>query len=244
MGLTHSRDTDTINWNNIKTNDMSSTIPNLNGISFEAKQLLSKLNLPEISETNSEFNSNLIFNKNDDEISKELSEKDNAVSSPFISSEMYNYLVNKYNKNGNMVGGATKDDDDTSETSSSSDIENEDEDENEDEPEPEPEPESELKPKKVKKEKKEKKVKNNKEVKSQNKVEQVDETEENNSSNNDNYEGKKNKKSKMYKGSETYLSYLSSSAHTGGSISETIPNENNYSISSVNTSDLNMISDN
>ena len=242
MGLTHSRDTDTINWNNIKTNDMSSTIPNLNGISFEAKQLLSKLNLPEISETNSEFNSNLIFNKNDDEISKELSEKDNAVSSPFISSEMYNYLVNKYNKNGNMVGGATKDDDDTSETSSSSDIENEDEDENEDEPEPEPE--SELKPKKVKKEKKEKKVKNNKEVKSQNKVEQVDETEENNSSNNDNYEGKKNKKSKMYKGSETYLSYLSSSAHTGGSISETIPNENNYSISSVNTSDLNMISDN
>ena len=48
----------------------------------------------------------------------------------------------------------------------------------------------------------------------------------------------------MFKCSETFLSYLSSSAHTGGSISETIPNENNYSISSVNTSDLNMISDN
>ena len=243
MGLTHSTNTDTINWNNIDTNDMSSTIPNLNGISYDAEQLLSKLNLPEVSDTNSEFNSKFVFNRNindqetinvndqetinvnDQETINVNDASDNAASSPFISSEMYNYLVNKYTKNEDMVGGG-KDDDDTSDTSSSSDAlkesESESESESELESEPKPKPKS------------EKKGKNNKVI---------------NASSDRNYEGKKSKKSKnmkskMYKGSETYLSYVSSSAHTGGSISETIPNENNYSISSVNTSDLNMISDN
>jgi len=39
------------------------------------------------------------------------------------------------------------------------------------------------------------------------------------------------------------ISYTSSSAHTGRSLTESIENENNYTISSVNTSDINMISE-
>ena len=62
MGLSQSKNMEeTINWDNIKTNDMSSTIPNLTGISKEAKELISKLNLPKLSDTNSEFNSNNII---------------------------------------------------------------------------------------------------------------------------------------------------------------------------------------
>ena len=238
MGLIQSKDSETINWNNIKTNEMSSTLPNLNGISFEAEQLLSKLNLPEISETNSDFDSNLIFNKFNQDIKNENTGDD--VSSPFISSEMYNYLVNKYNNTNNMVGGAKIDDDDTSSTSSSSSekVKLESEEDNE----LESEEDNELESEEVKSKKQPKKEK-------QIKKKDTDDTDEINQSNNKNYEGKrkinKSKKTKKsYKGSETYLSYVSSSAHTGGSISETIPNENNYSISSVNTSDLNYISDN
>lgn len=237
MGLIQSKDSETINWNNIKTNEMSSTLPNLNGISFEAEQLLSKLNLPEISETNSEFDSNLIFNKFNQDSKNE--NKEDAVSSPFISSEMYNYLVNKYNNTNNMVGGAKIDDDDddiTSSTSSSDDNEIKDNSEEE---------ESEDLKKNKKQSKKEKQ--NKKKAVETDETEEIKETEVTKASTL-NYEGKrkvnKSKKPKSYKGSETYLSYVSSSAHTGGSISETIPNENNYSISSVNTSDLNYISDN
>jgi len=239
MGLTQSKDSETINWNNIKTNEMSSTLPNLNGISFEAEQLLSKLNLPEISETNSDFDSNFIFNKHNqhNQHSDTINNKiEDGVSSPFISSEMYNYLVNKYNKDNNMVGGGKIDDDeDTSETSSSSEvINNTDSDD------------SEETKKETKKDAKKDTKKNAKKDTKKEESEEIGTSEDIEASNN--YEGKrkvnKSKKPKSYKGSETYLSYVSSSAHTGGSISETIPNENNYSISSVNTSDLNYISDN
>ena len=66
-----------------------------------------------------------------------------------------------------------------------------------------------------------------------------------------NHEGKNKKKpkpnktnkAKLYRGTEEYLSYVSSSAHTGGSVTESIANENNYTISTVNTSDINMISE-
>ena len=73
------------------------------------------------------------------------------------------------------------------------------------------------------------------------------------------YEGKRKQKSssvwkkpskkaskkgnKSFRGSDNYLSYISSSAHTGGGVTDTIQNENNYTISSVNTSDINMISE-
>lgn len=188
MGLSQSKNTETINWQNIKTDDMSSTIPNLSGISREAKDLISKLNLPEISDSTSEFNvENILVNNKAEKVDDDLS------SSPFISSEMYNYLINKYNTNKtNMTGGAKIDEEaDTSSTTDSDD------------------------------EFSEKKEKHTKKTK----------------------KSLKGKKSST-KNSENYLSYVSSSAHTGGSLSEeSIQNENEYSISSVNTSDINMISE-
>ena len=113
MGKNYSKESETINWNNIKTNEMSSTIPNMNGISIEAKELISRLNLPEISESKSEFNVDTIFKSNSLQNTNkkiyQMSEIDN--SSPFISSEMYNNLFRKYknisyqSNNNNLVGG-------------------------------------------------------------------------------------------------------------------------------------------
>jgi len=180
MGLSQSKDTETINWQNIKTDDMSSTIPNISGISKEAKDLISKLNLPEISDNNSEFDAKKVMITND--------EHDDATSSPFISSEMYNYLINKYNNNkNNMTGGAAKNQEEEANTSSTDSDD----------------------------EFSEKKEKNTKKV----------------------------KKTLKGKSSDNYLSYVSSSAHTGGSDADSVTNENQYSISSVNTSDINMISE-
>jgi len=120
MGQNNSKNSETINWNQINTNEMSSTIPDINGISFEAKELISRLNLPDISESNSEFNVNNIFKTNELKNNKDhpLSEIDQ--SSPFISTDMYNYLVNKQNDDINMVGGGKiNEDSETSSTSSS-----------------------------------------------------------------------------------------------------------------------------
>jgi len=219
MGISQSKNTETINWNNVKTDDMSSTLPNFNNISNEAKQLITKLNLPEISDTNSEFDASFIFNKNNElEGGSDHNEENN--SSPFITSEMYNYIINKYNNTNEMIGGAATADD-SSETSSTSSSELSDSESSD----------SETEEKKPKKEKKTKKV-NEHELSSPEKKET--------------FEGKRkrktNKKTKSYKGSENYLSYISSSAHTDEY--KSVRNENNYSISSVNTSDINMISDN
>jgi len=194
MGISQSKDTETINWQNINTNDMSSTIPNLHGISKEARELVSKLNLPEISENNSEFNIDNVFKPNTNQVQQQNISEENS-SSPFISSEMYNYLLNKYNdKKVEMTGGAPKKvESEENSTSSSSEVESS----------------SDVQESK-KKDKQSKKIKNS------------------------------------AKSSENYLSYVSSSAHTGGSMSEaeeSVQNENQYSISSVNTSDINMISE-
>jgi hypothetical protein len=194
MGISQSKDTETINWQNINTNDMSSTIPNLHGISKEARELVSKLNLPEISENNSEFNIDNVFKPNTNQVQQQNISEENS-SSPFISSEMYNYLLNKYNDNKvEMTGGAPKKvESEENSTSSSSEVESS----------------SDVQESK-KKDKQSKKIKNS------------------------------------AKSSENYLSYVSSSAHTGGSMSEaeeSLQNENQYSISSVNTSDINMITE-
>ena len=71
------------------------------------------------------------------------------------------------------------------------------------------------------------------------------------SNNHEGWGNEKNKKSKSkskskkskYTGTENYLSYVSSSAHTGGSLTNSVVDENNYTISTVNTSDINMISE-
>lgn len=253
MGISQSMNTETINWNNVNTDDMSSTLPNLNKISDEAKQLITKLNLPGISDNNSEFDANFIFNE---EFNEQNNEQSNSIfntnnqdggsdheennTSPFITSEMYNYIINKYNTNTNdvMTGGASKkgkkmiggtsDDDNSSETSSTSSSADLSSSESS---------ESTIKGKKDKKEKKGKESVTH-ELSSPEGEEAIA----------DRFEGKKKRVSKAkkgkksYKGSENYLSYVSSSAHTDEY--KSVKNENNYSISSVNTSDINMISDN
>ena len=248
MGQNNSRQSETINWNQIKTNEMSSTIPNMDGISVEARELISRLNLPEISESNTEFDISNVFSNeviNNNNIEKQATEFD--ATSPFISSEMYNYLVNKHNNgtnnnnninnNINMLGGGKIDEDsETSATSSSlssSDLESS---------------PSETDEKHVKKEKKHNKKEHDKKEK-----EVVGESVQMETENHEGWGKKKNNKSKKniknksnkisYTGTEDYLSYVSSSAHTGGSLTESVANENNYTISTVNTSDINMISE-
>jgi hypothetical protein len=138
MGNTITKDNDTLNWNNLKTNNFSDSLNN-KYLSNDSKLLLSKLdiNLSNILNTETDSIDNIFskyqsqsqsisneFNTTtslDNKNSLELSE-----TSPFISSEMYNYLVkkNELNGNNNQKGGALNDDvlnDDssTSETSES-----------------------------------------------------------------------------------------------------------------------------
>lgn len=265
MGQNNSKESETINWNQIKTNDMSSTIPNMEGISIEAKELISRLNLPEISESNSEFNIDNHFENINNHLEINNQESDIDATSPFISSDMYNYLVNKYptkntDTNINMLGGAKVDEDsETSSTSSSlssSALKSS---------------SSETDEKSIKKNKKinkktNKNIKKNSDSKDDESDENVKITDDESDEHielvaKDNYEGiskkytsqkGKSKKDKLtkskksnYTGTENYLSYVSSSAHTNvtESLTNSIANENNYTISTVNTSDINMISE-
>lgn len=137
---------DTINWNKIKTDNISSTLPNFNGLSNEAQNLIASLNIPQITESqaseftinhiidnisNSKQNDQYKFNQLlDQELSQNNQENDLSATSPFISSEMYNYLIKNESQKGGgkntrklntKKGGAKLDDDsDTSSTSSSS----------------------------------------------------------------------------------------------------------------------------
>jgi hypothetical protein len=140
---------ETINWNKIKTENISSSIPNFNGLSNDAKTLIASLNIPEITESQtSEFTVNHILNKLSNDLNKEdhakftqlleqvssqtANDDDLSATSPFISSEMYNHLIKndeiqkgggkkkKYHKKG---GAKLDDDSDTSSTSSDSSME-------------------------------------------------------------------------------------------------------------------------
>ena len=153
MGVSQSKtpkpeNSDTINWNKIKTENISSSFPNFNGLSNEAQHLIASLNIPEITESPaSEFTVNHILDKistnlnQDDQMkfnqlldqvsSQTAQENDLSETSPFISSEMYNYLVKNESQKGGgkhnvrklntKKGGSKLDDDsDTSSTSSNS----------------------------------------------------------------------------------------------------------------------------
>ena len=97
--------TETINWNNINTNNISSTMPQYNGISNEAKKLVSSLNIPNVSEVSPENTINHVLNTINNNLNKDnkkkfykivddIGQSDNlSNTSPFISSEMYDYLV-------------------------------------------------------------------------------------------------------------------------------------------------------
>jgi hypothetical protein len=135
---------------------------NFNGLSNEAKQLIASLNIPAITESEtSEFTVNHILDKINSGLNKDDKNRFNKLlenvsslnateelssTSPFISSEMYEYLVNnKSSEQENKIqqggakkvkksekpikkskkGGALNDDDsETSSTSSDSDLEN------------------------------------------------------------------------------------------------------------------------
>lgn len=279
---------DTINWNNIKTDDISSSLPQIYGISNEAKQLVARLNLENISnsESDSEYNitniiggddkeisnesinstvkvmspffseamvnelrnnsyNNLIggnnskqinYNKPSEEINNEPSEenyseqfiggsdnRENTENSLFISSDIYNNMLNNFI---NMNGGNIDDDDDTSSTSSLSTSSSESSSSKSED----------LEDKKKKSKKQKKNVKKTTEssvYKSSDKK-----------FSEDSVGGSSKRKSKKIstKYTEQHLSYVSSSAHTENN-SESIQNDNNYNISTVNTSDINMISD-
>lgn len=158
MGASNSKsESETINWNNIRTENISSSMPNFNGLSNEAKQLIASLNIPAITESEtSELTVNHILdkitsglNKNDqsrfnqllEQVSTLTASEDSSNTSPFISSEMYEYLVNNKNSEDekkiqqggakktikstkkSKKGGALDDDDsETSSTSSDSDL--------------------------------------------------------------------------------------------------------------------------
>lgn len=236
MGAGNSKEEkdDTINWNNLRTENISSTRSNLNNVNNDAVKLVLNLNYPEISE-NSEFNTKYLISKNSnftENNNLNITENDNNSTSAFISSEMYKYIVDKYqnqgpnNQNQNqvsynkqMIGGAKNNYSDDSSTSSTSSSKLSSSDSSSESSETEQQ----------KKEKKEKK--NKKPIKGGRKTKK----------------SVQNKKKKNSKFTEDELSYISSSAHTisANSISEnSISNENSVSISSsVRTSQINLISE-
>lgn len=139
MGSGSSKNTETINWNNIRTENMSSTMPAINSLSKDAKKLIASLNIPAIESETSEFslnnildtiNKNLnandrkIFNNEFNRIVQETSNDNNT--SPFITSEMYNYLVNSKTSSDMPVmqqGGNHKSSSSSSDFSSDSSLE-------------------------------------------------------------------------------------------------------------------------
>jgi hypothetical protein len=137
MGLTQSKNnTESINWDNLDTDAMSSTLPAFNKISKDAEHLISQLNVENsvnIDYEDTESDSGNIFTwlksiGDEDKETKpeEVANEDNfSDTSPFISSDMYKYLMDKNSEEGTssianvQKGGVIKDDSTTSTTSSS-----------------------------------------------------------------------------------------------------------------------------
>ena len=91
MGQKNTKNIDTINWNNVNTEDMSPT-NKFYDINQDAQELIKRLNVENTSDVN--FNSsNDIFKKNYNNISKNYTTTEYSKTSPFISPEMYKYLV-------------------------------------------------------------------------------------------------------------------------------------------------------
>ncbi len=211
---------DDLNLSAIRTEDMSSEIPYLKHINSGADSLISRLNVA---------NKNLVlFSESENYNMYNMFQKSNNISndnfsetSPFISSDVYNHLV----QNKNMTGGAES----SSSTSSSTQTDGS----------------SEKKKDKKKHKKSEERSENKSEEKSQDKSEEKSSSEED-----EEFMGRGGSESNTV--SESENSYVSSSAHTDGvmsesedvstvSISRKHRGRKNYS-ESVNTSDINIIS--
>jgi hypothetical protein len=224
MGASNSKENEeTINWNNVKTDNFSPTKNMVNYNNADASKLVLNLNYPDLNiSESSEFNIKYLLSNNsnfikNNENNLNISENnENNSTSPFISSEMYNYIVNKYqNQNTNQMTGGAKNnysDDSSTSSTSSSDLSSS---------------SSSSSSETVEERRKRKEKKNKKHKKEEIKG------------------GRKTKKlspPKKNKLTETDLDYISSSAHT---VSEkSISDENSVSISSsVRTSQINLISE-
>ena len=135
MGIASSKNnSESLNWDKINTESMSTTLPNVARITKDAEQLISRLDVNEqilLEETESE-NDNLftwlktIGDDNDNDNNKKQKDTEASFSdtSAFISSDMYKYLMNNNegnttSTNMNQVGGNIQEDSSTSSTSSS-----------------------------------------------------------------------------------------------------------------------------
>lgn len=124
MGSLNSKEnSETIGWANIKTENISSTMPKFNGLSNDAKKLIASLNIPSVTETESSvMNIDNILNKINTGLNKTDKEKFNQLleevssnseslssTSPFITTEMYERLINSKTSESEKVlqlGGA------------------------------------------------------------------------------------------------------------------------------------------
>ena len=127
MGNTPAKQ-DTEKWNNMNTEEISSTIPYMTGMSKESTNL--KNMLQDILNTDSESSVDNVFMKkydiknleSDDEDDDETSvldeiKSDLSATSPFITSDMYKKMVNSKRESNNMEGGGINDSSSTSTTS-------------------------------------------------------------------------------------------------------------------------------
>jgi hypothetical protein len=239
MGLKNSREefsSETINWNNIKTENISSTLPNFNGLSKDAKQLIASLNIPSITESEiSESNLNNILEKINSKLDTKDKQKFNrlvnqsnnqseelSATSPFISSEAYGQLVNSKTSESELQmqqkGGAKK--------------------------KKSKQPNENVKVKKSKKSKKSmKKVGGQVDKESStsstttvSSTENIIDSSEGKILEKNKVKNHKNKENYSENDSDTNLSYLSSSAHTGGEFSDSPEDGNTYVSSSAHSS--------
>lgn len=125
MGNTPAKQ-NTENWNNINTEDVSSTIPYMEGMDKESKDLKNMLSRYLMTDTDTDstdsesevfmkkyINTN-INSESESPMEKEMKTEDLSATSPFITSDMYNKMVNEENK---MEGGGVNDSSSTSTTS-------------------------------------------------------------------------------------------------------------------------------
>jgi len=267
MGILNSKDSEeTLRWNNVKTDNMSST-KIISKLTPEAIKLIGLLDLSNMSDTESETRVKYVIEKANTTLSeedrkqfkdlfnqavfsdtvtsleepKETNQKYLSETSPFISSEMYENMLG----NNKLVGGAKFDDDDssTSSTTDNSEFKSLDDDDM---------PSSSSsdilsEPVKSKKEKKDNKKKSSQSAGSSEKT-----TEAQSASSSD--------KATTESQSAGSLDYLSSSAHTDGDFSNSensetlykkkydstqnsVEDENSHleASHSINTSDINFI---
>jgi hypothetical protein len=112
MGLNQSKNQNSDDkWNQIATDDMSSSVPHIKTLDVQAKNLMNKLQLePKLNESDSPDTLSNIFKGPDNETSNNQDNNNfSDTSSLFISSDMYNNLLNKSSESKQgQTGGAPK----------------------------------------------------------------------------------------------------------------------------------------